>query len=182
MALKVSSSQRTPKQASRSDATGDEQTSCRSAWARSGNTAWSIKASTVARSDAGIDNPSSFAVLRLIISSNFTGCWTGKSETFALSKCDRRMTPRAGTGQHGRFRRRSDRQPRQTGKGDKPSEREIAPPGPGCAPGSKRSKRSHHNKGASTFGYRRERAINFGRVANWTDRRLHTQNCGGSLH
>jgi len=47
--------------------------------ARAYSMSWSARPST----DGGIVSPSSFAVLRLITSSNLVGCWTGRSAGFA---------------------------------------------------------------------------------------------------
>ena len=44
---------------------------------------YSMTSSARPRSDSGIVRPSAFAVLRLTISSNFIGCWTGKSAGLA---------------------------------------------------------------------------------------------------
>src|SRR5262245_35476247 len=43
----------------------------------------SITSSAVASSDGGISRPNAFAVLRLITSSNFVGCITGRSAGLA---------------------------------------------------------------------------------------------------
>jgi hypothetical protein len=47
--------------------------------ATEGTRTYSITSSAVASSDAGMVIPSAFAVLRLMCSSTFVDCWTGKS-------------------------------------------------------------------------------------------------------
>jgi hypothetical protein len=44
---------------------------------------YSITSSAVESSDGGIVTPRALAVLRLMMSSNLTGCWTGRSAGFS---------------------------------------------------------------------------------------------------
>ena len=59
--------------------------------------AYSITSSAATSSDDGIVRPSALAVLRLMLSSTFVDCWTGKSAGFSPLRMQPVYTPRRMT-------------------------------------------------------------------------------------